>query len=122
MSFISILKKIGGVVVTGEHIAAATGLGSLIPGFAVIDKVFQIIPQSIASNEVAAPQDKQGPLKLPMVVADFDAGLGLMREILDAKGQKLTYDEAALARAIAAQVTAFNEMATVKASFSITPK
>src|SRR5690348_2930779 len=122
MSFLSILKKVGGAVITGEHIAAATGLGNLIPGWTLIDRVFQVIPNSIVAGEIANPAVGAGASKVPGVVSEFEAGLAMTREILAANGQVLTYDEAALAQAISAQVTAFNAMATVKASFKISPK
>ncbi len=122
MSFISILKKIGSVAVGVEHVAASTGLLALVPGGAAIDAIFQIIPTSAAQVEALNPVDKQGAVKEQVVIRDFELGLTATREILEANGKTLTYDQAALKEAIAGQVAAYNAMAKVKASFRIVDK
>ncbi len=120
MSFISILKKIGTVALGIEHVASASGLGSLIPGFAMIDPIFQSIANGVVRIEANNPLTP-GADKASAVTQDFAAGLDTFQQILAARKEKLTYDAVALQAAIDAQVAAFNAMAKVKASFAIVP-
>lgn len=117
MSFLSVIKTIVGV----EH--AVTPLLSVIPGVGSIavgvDAVVQRIMSSVATVEANNPADGQGGVKAPAVIADFNAGLELTQQVLAIKGEKLTYDPAALQDSINAQVSAFNAFAKLKASFKI---
>lgn len=119
MSFISILKTIAGV----EHSIAP--VLSLIPGVGnivvAVDPIVQRIQSAIGTVEANSPEvpGGQGGLKAPLVVADFEAGLELTRQVLAQKGEKLSYDTAALQDAIDKQVDAYNAFAKLKASFKI---
>ena len=124
MSFISILKQIGGIVIGAEHIVAPVAeaiLPSLSGPIAALDGIFQRLQASIATAEVNNPASGQGSAKAPAVVADFERGLELTQTVLAIEKKKLVYDGAQLAAAITAQVAAFNAMAALKASFKIEP-
>ena len=122
MSFLSILRKIGSTVIGAERVVAPIA-EDLLPAYsgtiAALDGIFQRLQAAIATAETTLPQDGQGSVKLPAVIADFDAGLELTQSILAAEGKKLTYDPVQLKAAIDSQVAAFNAMADVKASFKI---
>jgi len=121
MSFISILKKVGSVALGVEKVVSATGLGSAIPGFALIDSVLQRIPNAIIRGEIGNPADGQGGIKSEVVTADFNEGLDFTQQILALKGEKLSYDAALLQESINSQVAALNAMAKLKASFKVVP-
>lgn len=122
MSFISILKKIGSVVIGAEHIVAPvveTLVPSLSGPIAAVDGIFQRVQATITTLEANNPSDGQGAIKSAAVVADFQSGLDLTQQILSVEHKKLSYDGAALQAAINAQVAAYNAFATLKASFKI---
>ncbi len=127
MSFLSILHKVGDVAIGVEHIAAPIAT-VLLPQFAgpisLVDSLFGRVQSSIQTVEIASPK-AAGEVKAAAVSKDFELALGvsdtIIAPILAAKGQMLTYDHAALAAAISAQVAAYNAFAIVKASVSIVP-
>jgi hypothetical protein len=124
MSFKSIIKKIGTVALGIEHVAAPI-VSAVVPGAApailVFDKLVTGIQSSIAIAEDNNPADGQGPSKAQTVISDFEAGLAFTQEVLALKGEKLTYDTAALQDAINFQVAAYNAMVKIKASFKVVP-
>ncbi len=122
MSFISVLKKIGGVALGIEHFAEPF-IKVAVPGsagvFDILDPIFAQIPVSIAKNELGNPVDKQGALKEPQTVADFEAGLAGTQAILAATGKHLSWDDAKLKANIAQWVAAYNGAAELRASFHL---
>jgi hypothetical protein len=123
-SFISILKKIEQIAIGIEHVAAPiaeTLLPQFAPLIARVDGMFTNLQTAVATVEMNSPVDGQGALKAQAVTADFEAGLAFTQSVLAPSNLKLSYDEMALQEAIAAQVTAFNAMAKVKASFKVVP-
>lgn len=124
MSFISILKKVGSVAIGIEHVAAPmleAAVPGLAPVVATMDGVFQHLQNSIVSAEANNPVDAQGALKSAAVVADFQALVDTAQSMAQLKGEQLTYDPAALQKAINDNVTAFNSDAALKASFKLVP-
>jgi hypothetical protein len=122
MSFLSILKRIGSAAVTVEHVAAPVA-SVVMPQFAseiaIADGMFVRLQNSILTVEANNPVDTDGTLKEQAVINDFVASLGLTQAGLALKGKMVSYDDAALRKAIASQVSAYNAMAAVKASFTI---
>ena len=124
MSFISILKKIGSVVLGAEHVIAPIAeslLPTLSGPIAAIDDIFQRLQATITTVEVSTPTDGQGTVKSAAVVADFESGLSFTQSILALEGKKLIWDDVQLQAAITAQVAAYNAMAALKASFKVVP-
>jgi len=122
MSFISILKTIGQVATGIEQIAvpiATAVMPQYAPKIAQADSLFQGLQTAIATVEASNPVDGQGAIKSAAVVSDFQASLSVAQEALALDGKMLTYDSTALQTAINAQVTAYNAMAAVKASFKV---
>ena len=124
MSFVSILKKIGSIAISVEHVVAPIA-ETLLPAFgttiAAIDGIFQRLQATIATVEVSNPAAGQGVVKAQAVVADFEAGLSFTQDILALEGKKLVWDDTQLQAAISAQVAAYNAMAALKASFKVVP-
>ncbi len=124
MSFLSVLKKIGGVALQVEHIAGpivSLAVPGARPAFAILDGIVGHVQDSIVAQEAANPASGAGPQKLAAVQSDFQFALldNLLAPILAARGESVTYDHAALDTAISAQVQAFNAFAVVKASIQI---
>lgn len=121
-SFVSILKKIGGVALQVEHLAEPV-IKTLLPQsagvFAILDPLFASIPLSIANNELGNPVDHQGSLKEPQTIADFEAGLQATQAILAATGKRLAWDDQKLKLNIAQWVAAYNGSAELRASFHL---
>lgn len=123
MSFLSTLKKIGGGVVTVAKVAAPiveTFLPQSTVAFNIIDSLVTKTQTAIVTTEAVAPT-APGSTKLNNVIADFEAGLGITKDILSVTGHTISYDTVALTAAINAQVEAYNQFAKVKASFKISP-
>ncbi len=122
MSFISILKKIGGIAANVEHVVAPV-LTIVAPQLAgpihVVDDMFQKLQTSITTIEATTLKDGSGAMKADSVATDFEAGLSELQSILAITNHRLVYDTAALQTAITAQVAAYNAMAAVKASFKL---
>lgn len=122
MSFISILKKFGSVVLGIEQKVAPLA-ESFFPQFApeigAVDGIVTRIQTAITTVEANNPGDGQGGIKASAVIADFEAGLGLTNTILAAKGETVTYDSVALNNAITSQVAAYNAFAALKASLKV---
>lgn len=122
MSFVSILKHVGSTLIGIEHIAAPVAEG-LFPMYApeikLLDDVFSKIQVGIIANEVANPTNGQGSVKAAISQTNFDVSLSLIQDVLKTQGKLLTYDGDALNSVINSQVTAYNAMAALKASFKI---
>ena len=122
MSFISIFKKVGTILVGVEHIAApiaSTMFPALAGPIGLLDNVFQKIQNTIITVENNNPITGNGQLKADATINDFNAGLDLTQQILALKGEKLTYDMQLLQEVIANSVASYNSMAKLKASFKI---
>lgn len=117
MSFISILKKVGSVVLGVEKVAEPV-VESLFPASTPLFDIFDRLQTAITTVEAANPL-QSGTVKSGIVVSDFEAGLTVTQAILAADGKKLVYDDGALQSAINAQVAAYNAYATLKASFKV---
>lgn len=121
-SFVSILKKVGSVILGIEHIAAPIAEIAL-PAFAgqiaEVDSLFTRLQSSISTVEANSPVGTNGQLKSDAVTADFNSALSLAQSVLGFTGKQITYDAAALQAAINAQVAAYNAMATLKGSFKV---
>ena len=120
MSFISILKTIGGAIVGVEKIAepiVETLFPATTPLFGIFDRL-QTAITTVEQSLVGAT----GPVKSAAVVSDFEAGLALTQQILAVSGQQLSYDDAALQTAINSQVAAYNAFAALKTTFKVVPK
>lgn len=115
MSFLSILKTVERVAVPIAEVA----IPQAAPVIATIDSIFTRLQGSIATAEVQPPF-VTAPAKSASVTADFEAALQLLAAGLNLTGHTITYDKAALQDAINHQVAAFNAMAKVKASFTVT--
>lgn len=122
MSFISILKKVGTILVGVEHIAAPI-IGATFPALAgpigLLDNIFQKLQNTIITVEHNNPISGNGQLKSDATINDFNAGLDLTQQILALRGEKLTYDAKLLQDIIIHQVAAYNSMAGLKASFKV---
>ena len=121
MSFISILKRVGTILIGIEKVAepiVETVYPPSVGVFSVLDPIFARLSPAIQAMEVQTPVGS-GAFKADAVVADFEVGLELAQQILSLEGKTVTYDKAQLQAGIAAQVAAYNAFAAVKASFKI---
>ncbi len=126
MNFLSILKKVGGVALTVEHIAqpiVTTFVPGAAPAFAIVNKLEALVPhtlESVITQEELNP-DGPGAPKLAAVQSNFELTLfdNLLAPVLAARGETVSWDHVALAEGISAFVTALNAMAKVKASIQI---
>jgi hypothetical protein len=122
MSFISILKTIGSTLLGIEHVAVPIAdalLPAADPIIAEVDTLFGRLQNAITTVEANSPVGTAGTLKSDIVTQDFNASLGVAQSVLAMAGKQLSYDTAALQTAINAQVTAYNAMAALKASFKV---
>ncbi len=123
MSFLSILKTIGTDALKVEHVVVPVAEAlypPAAPWLAKLDNLAQGLQGGIIKAESAGPLlDANGALKATTVTADFEAGLQTTQSVLALEGKTLTWDDAMLQKAIASQVQAFNDFATLKASFKI---
>lgn len=114
-----------GLGVAAGVVHTATPLLRLVPGAGQyvpeIDTILQRLMAAIATVEVASPT-AEGVLKAHVVTDDFQAGIQLTNAVLATRGEVLSYDQAALKKAIDGQVAAYNAMAALKASFAIVKK
>ena len=124
MSFISILQKVGGILLGVEHVAAPIA-EVVFPQFAgavaEVDSLTARLQSAITTVEANAPVGTAGQLKSDAVTNDFNAAIGLVQSIMGFSGKAVSYDAAALQTAINAQVAAYNAMAALKTSIKVVP-
>jgi len=124
MSFISILKKVGGAILGIEHTAEPI-IKVLVPGaapiLAILDPIFARLDNAIKTVELNAAPGVTGVDKAQAVIADFEAGLEVAQEIAAADGHAITYDKAELQAGIDSLVAGYKHLAAVKASIKTVP-
>lgn len=116
MSFLSVLKQVGGVVQkAGPVLSFGVGLvngpagnmlGKVIDGIGKAEAAFNDVP-------------KAGAQKLDFVQNEFAAGLTIAEELLESQGMKIEYDADALKVLIQSQVATFNALARLRQSFKV---
>lgn len=115
MSFLSVLKKIGGgLLVVAE--TAAPIVSVFNPG---VGEIIRRITGAVVKAEDAFPNSGSGTDKLQAAIGDFDAGLAITQEVLSMRGENLSYDENALKDANSSLVSFYNAVAKLKGSFRI---
>lgn len=130
MSFLSILKKVGGVaenvaqvaapIVTTLNPVAGAALNGLLH---LVTTAEQLHPAVVTVENGVTTTTQTGPSKKQWVMDSISSvGLPLITAIFDAKGEVLKIDSAALSAAIDDTVALLNDLEKVKASFSLTPK
>src|SRR4051812_46303335 len=103
MSFINILKRIGGVALGIEQVASpllAIAVPGAGPALAMVDGIVQRVLNTIATVEANNPIAGNGQLKSAAVIADFQASIDLAQNIANLQGKTLQYDVPALQKAI----------------------
>ena len=126
MSFITVLGKLGRIAVGLEPIAAKIGevaFPQFGPEIGLFDNWLQHTLGSMAKAEVASPNGG-GPAKAAQTVDAFGTSdaIATIQELLATQKKLLTYDGAALQKAITDQTTAFNSWAQFKNTFKIVDK
>ena len=114
-SFLRVLKKIGstvaGIIPLGSAILtiAAPAAGAVLAG--PLNSLAAHIQSAIIESEQQFVEPGSGALKAQAVADNFNAWLAVSQDAAKAAGMLLTYDAAALDRAITAQVAAYNAQA-----------
>ena len=119
-SFITILKKVGSVLLGVEHLAAPIAeiaFPQFAGAIAEVDSLTGRLQNAITTVEANSPVGTDGSLKSAAVIADFNAAIGLAQSVAGFAGKQISYDAGALQAAINAQVNAYNAAAALKASF-----
>ena len=119
MSFISVLRHIGSVVLGVEHIAEPI-VEALFPASTPLFAIFDRMAANIATIESQMPT-ASGTAKSAAVATAFDQDLQMVQAILQQTSQQLVYDPAAWQAANDAQVAAYNAYAALKATFKVLP-
>ncbi len=122
MSFLNILKKIGGVALGIEHVAAPI-LGTIYPPaapyLAKLDNVVQTLHASVIATEANNPTDGQGGIKSTAVNADLNAYMDTLNSGLSFANKKIEDDPALRQAAIDATVAGYNATSKWKASWKV---
>lgn len=122
MSFVSILKKVGSVLLGAEKIAEPI-IDDLYPPaapwLARLDNLTQTVQASVIQTEVASPAGDPAA-KSANVISDIDSYFSVMNAGLALAGKTVTDDPTLRQAAINATVAAFNADAAWKATFKIT--
>jgi hypothetical protein len=113
--FNTVKTDVLGVVKAVEPIVE-TILPVSIPIFSIFDQ----LTGAVKTAEVAMPS-APGVAKAAAVTSNFQNDLAFIQQILATGGQQLTYDSAAVQKAITDQVAVFNDFATIMASFKVVP-
>lgn len=121
MSFVSVLRQIGGFALGVEKIAAPI-VSANVPGaaaeIAILDPLFQNLQVAIQTMEIHSPEGS-GDLKSGAATANFQADLAFTQSVLAKVGKTLQYDTVRLQSGISNQVAALNDWAAVQASFTV---
>jgi hypothetical protein len=121
VSFLAILKKIGGVSIVVEHVAAPVA-ELVFPEFSTeivsFDGLITRLQASMAKSEENAPSGT-GAVKKQLVVNDIQMFLAAVNQTLAPAGVAASFGNAELAEAIDAFVAAYNAAAKLKMSVAI---
>lgn len=123
-SFKSILQAVGKEVLKIAGVEQAVSpylklLPVIGPVVVELDPLIQRIVSGVATVENAAPADATGAFKADVIVADFEAMLGIAGSGFTLAGKELDYSEPELRAGIADLVSAFNHFRAVKESIAV---
>lgn len=117
MSFLSILKSIGGVVAKdGPEIGTVVGFFNPAAG-AVITSVSNLIIKA----EGVFTEPKSGESKKQFVLDAFNTALPLFQQVLAARGETLQIDTAQLSDVIDGLVASYNGVSGLVGAVKIVP-